>query len=241
MANYPGVRTFAGGDTLLASHLNELWTALQSLFPVGFLMYSVASATSSENYINTAWLECNGASVLRATYPSLNTLLSGLSYPFGTVDGTHFTLPDYRGRAPYGMGSSGANADVDALGDSDGAAHATRSPKHNTTRGTLATSSTSAGTPSGSVGISDPGHTHTGGADVGRVTPGAGTDIGVALNITTSVTGSRTTGITGSFTGSSMSTHSHTISSGAAGPGGTRPDDMPSYLVAGCWFIKAVA
>ncbi len=42
------------------------------------------------------------------------------------------TLPDFQGRAPTSM-SSGGNANVDALGDSDGVAKASRTPKGSVT------------------------------------------------------------------------------------------------------------
>lgn len=42
----------------------------------------------------TGYLKANGASVLRADYAALFT---AIGTTFGTVDGTHFTLPDLRG------------------------------------------------------------------------------------------------------------------------------------------------
>ncbi len=108
--------------------MNEINNNIKALFPVGAYMYFCRSATTSETLLDDVWLECNGFSVLRATYPDLNTLLSGLGYPFGTADGTHMTLPDFQGRAPTSM-SSGGNGDVNALGDSDGVAKASRTPK----------------------------------------------------------------------------------------------------------------
>ncbi len=50
----------------------------------------------------TGWLLCDGASVLRATYANLFTAL-GTAY--GSADGTHFNVPDMRGRAPVGVGT----------------------------------------------------------------------------------------------------------------------------------------
>jgi microcystin-dependent protein len=142
MANYPGVRDFTAGNTLTADQLDEIWTALQALFPVGCYMYFLTASTSVETFIYQAWLECNGASVLRATYPDLNTLLSSLSYPFGTADGSHFTLPDLRGRTPW---SSGPHANT-GLGDSDGVAAASRQPKHTHTIGSISVGNESAHT-----------------------------------------------------------------------------------------------
>lgn len=63
------------------------------------------------------WLDCDGASVLRATYP---TLFSAIGTAWGSVDGTHFTLPDLRGRAPIGAGQ-GAGLTNRALAATGGA------------------------------------------------------------------------------------------------------------------------
>mgnify|MGYP000134242622 CR=1 FL=1 len=56
--------------------------------PAGMVIYS-ASAT-----VPSGWLEANGASLLRASYPALYTAI-GTTYGF--ADGTHFNLPDLRG------------------------------------------------------------------------------------------------------------------------------------------------
>jgi hypothetical protein len=98
-------------------------------------------------------LEGNGASVLRASYAALNTKLSGLSYPFGTVDGTHMTLPDLQGRSPLMM-ASGGHADVNALGDSDGLAKASRTPNVTIAAHTHTGPSHTHSTPAHSHGVS---------------------------------------------------------------------------------------
>jgi microcystin-dependent protein len=57
----------------------------------------------------TGFLVCDGSSYLRGTYPALFAVL-GTS--FGSADGTHFNVPDLRGRVPVGsegMGGSTAN------------------------------------------------------------------------------------------------------------------------------------
>lgn len=64
----------------------------------------------------TGWLNCDGSSVLRSTYPGLFALIGTT---FGSVDGTHFNVPDMRGRTPVGTGqgaftSSFANTAVNA-------------------------------------------------------------------------------------------------------------------------------
>lgn len=45
----------------------------------------------------TGWLEENGASLVRATYPDLFTAIGTM---YGAADSTHFNLPDARGRFP---------------------------------------------------------------------------------------------------------------------------------------------
>jgi microcystin-dependent protein len=51
----------------------------------------------------TAWLLCNGSSILRASYPNLFTAI-GTTY--GSADGSHFTLPDLTGRIIAGKEAS---------------------------------------------------------------------------------------------------------------------------------------
>lgn len=50
----------------------------------------------------TGFLLCNGASLVRATYPDLFT---AIGTTFGAADGSHFTLPDMRSRSPVGVGT----------------------------------------------------------------------------------------------------------------------------------------
>lgn len=47
----------------------------------------------------------DGASYLRATYPDLFNCLGGASSPWGLPDGTHFNVPDLRGRTSLGSGT----------------------------------------------------------------------------------------------------------------------------------------
>jgi microcystin-dependent protein len=52
----------------------------------------------------TGFLLCDGTSYLRATYPALFTAI-GTTY--GAADGTHFSVPDLRGRIPAGIDPTG--------------------------------------------------------------------------------------------------------------------------------------
>jgi microcystin-dependent protein len=86
----------------------------------------------------TGYLLCDGASLLRASYPDLFAALGGASSPWGLPDGTHFNVPDLQGRIPVGRGT---HVDVDNLAENDGATLANRRPKHKHT-------------------VNDAGHTH---------------------------------------------------------------------------------
>lgn len=55
----------------------------------------------------TGWLLCYGQSLLRTDYPNLFT---AIGTAFGSVDGTHFTMPDCRGRVGAGKDNMGGSA-----------------------------------------------------------------------------------------------------------------------------------
>lgn len=55
----------------------------------------------------TGWLLCFGQSLLRTDYPELFTVI-GTTY--GAADGTHFSMPDCRGRASFGRDNMGGVA-----------------------------------------------------------------------------------------------------------------------------------
>ena len=55
--------------------------------------------------VPTGWLACDGTSYLRADYPDLFAALGGAASPWGRPDGTHFNVPDLRGRQIIGVGT----------------------------------------------------------------------------------------------------------------------------------------
>ena len=68
----------------------------------GFLNYTgMIKPHSGAASPSAGWLLCDGTSYLRATYPNLFALIGTA---FGSVDGTHFSVPDMRGRTPIGSG-----------------------------------------------------------------------------------------------------------------------------------------
>ncbi len=75
--------------------------------PVGSIItYGAASAP-------TGWILCDGASLLRAgTYAALFAVIGTT---FGSVDGTHFTVPDMRGIFPRGAGTHGTLTNANSV------------------------------------------------------------------------------------------------------------------------------
>lgn len=115
MAAAPGATSFLGMDS--SGNLSALAAASQGLTlsmlelavqralnPAGsILAYGGAAAPSG-------YLMCDGSSVVRATYPDLFTAI-GTAY--GAADGTHFNVPDLRGKFLRGVTGGSAN-DPDA-------------------------------------------------------------------------------------------------------------------------------
>lgn len=124
-------RTWVTSEFVTAAELNaHLRDNMNSMFPIGTLILRAANYATVETAVEGRWLQCNGVAVSRTTYAALFAYLNGLTppLPFGVGDGTTtFNLPDLRGRAAY---AEGEHADVDSMGDSDGAAIANRSPSH---------------------------------------------------------------------------------------------------------------
>jgi len=89
--------------------------------PGAVIQYGAASAPSG-------WVLCDGASLLR-TAPN-DALFAIIGTIYGSIDGTHFNVPDFRGRVPTGYAASGGHTDVATLGLNDGVAVANRRSKH---------------------------------------------------------------------------------------------------------------
>jgi microcystin-dependent protein len=61
------------------------------------------------------WLWCDGASLVRASYP---VLFAAFGTTYGAADGTHFNLPDLRGKVP--VGQQAASSEFVTLGQTGG-------------------------------------------------------------------------------------------------------------------------
>lgn len=92
-------------DSLVVGGIN-----FSNVVPAGVISeYAGSSAPSG-------YLMCDGSSVLRSTY---STLFSAIGTAYGAVDGTHFNLPNRKGRVGVGLDSS--QTEFDALGETGGA------------------------------------------------------------------------------------------------------------------------
>lgn len=184
-------RTWVAAETLTAALMNaHVRDNFNAAFPVGSLHWRMQSETSIETTVDGFGLETNGVAVSRSTYSALQTKLSGLSYPFGSGNGTTtMNLPDLRGRSPVMCGS---HADVD-IGDSDGVSESSRTPKN------------AAHTHTG------PSHTHAAGSYGVTITgnanattgPNTGANIGAySVSGTSASGGTGNTGSGGAYSGS---------------------------------------
>jgi microcystin-dependent protein len=94
------------------------------LLPPGMIAPYVGAAAPG------GWLLCDGSQVSQTTYAALYAAI-GVN-KFGTDTGGNFYLPDLRGRVPVGQApaAAGGNADVQTIGNTEGAAIGSRRPKH---------------------------------------------------------------------------------------------------------------
>lgn len=108
----------------------------------------------------TGWLECNGQSLLRASYAALFAVI-GTTY--GAVDGTHFSLPDFTSLFPRGASDPTTSPTGGADTHDHGAA--TGSNTTGITVDVPAVNNRQAGAGAnaqpGAATVTDPGHTHS--------------------------------------------------------------------------------
>jgi microcystin-dependent protein len=115
--------------------------------------YKLTAVTGA---ITTEWLECNGQTVSRATYPNL---FNAIGTAYGAGDGVStFQLPDFRDYIISGAGSGGSRA-IGGTGGADTVTLATGNlPSHNH----------GVNDPGHSHGVNDPGHKHAMDGDTGN-------------------------------------------------------------------------
>jgi len=121
------------------------------------------------------WLLCYGQSLLRADYL---TLFGVIGTTFGSVDGTHFNLPDCRGRVHAGKDDMGGVAASRLTNAAGGVAGATLGAAGGTETHTL----TTAQMPQHSHGVTDPGHAHSTTFRLGTSSGGFGYPMGSTVD-----------------------------------------------------------
>jgi microcystin-dependent protein len=131
--NNSTVATTSFVNTRITSEINDISTFL---VPTGSVLSYITSTPP------TGWFICDGSSKSRTTYSSL---FSVIGTTFGSVDGTHFNVPDLRGRTTIGSGQ-GVGLTNRAIGNSGG------EETHTLTTGEM---------PSHGHSITDGGHSHT--------------------------------------------------------------------------------
>jgi microcystin-dependent protein len=100
------------------------WPPMLGSVPTGAVLSHAGAAAP------TGWVLCDGASYLRSGDPAgLDALFALIGTTYGSADGTHFNVPDLRGRTIAGYAAAG-HADVATLGGNDGTVLASRRPKH---------------------------------------------------------------------------------------------------------------
>lgn len=105
----PGNRYFVYGDSTAANNGIE-WLDTGSAWvlpaphvqPTGTVAQYAGSADPVDPDGNTRWFICDGRSLVRTTYP---TLFGVISTAYGTVDGSHFNIPNIEARVIVGAGS----------------------------------------------------------------------------------------------------------------------------------------
>jgi len=173
--------------------------------PVGAV---IDYANSNNGAAPATWLLCYGQAVLRSTYAALFAVCGTT---FGSGDGsTTFNLPDLRGVVTVGHADMGGGAPTSRLTSTYyGADPSVTGNVGGSQSKTLITANLPAYTPSGSVGVNDPGHIH-GVSGVALLAGafnnngGGGGSFGAVSSSSGANTSSSFTGITASYTGSAQ-------------------------------------
>jgi microcystin-dependent protein len=192
---------------------NLSYSTVQGVPTASIIMYGANTAPSG-------WLVCDGTAVSRTTYAALFAVVSNT---FGIGDNsTTFNLPDFRGRAPYGVdasqsitiGSSSAGKINISFQNSTGTGTTGTGTTGTSTTGTSATAVT-ATTSNTSTTIASTTSTGTSGTGTGTI-PAATYSTGSGTGTIPAITYSTGTGTTGTGTTGTGTTGTGTSGSGGA-------------------------
>lgn len=94
---------------------NDVWKKISGYIQLGNDVPIGTILPFSGTTIPDGYLFCNGTSLLRTDYPDLFNVI-GTTY--GSVDNTHFNLPNIQGKIPVGLDTT--DTDFDVLGKTGG-------------------------------------------------------------------------------------------------------------------------
>ena len=184
----------------------------------------------------SGWILAYGQSLGRSTCASLFAVV-GTTY--GSVDGTHFTAPDMRGRtaiAKDDMGGTAANritAGVSGItGTTLGSAGGSQNAQADTITTTLSGSVTASSSSNSTV--TDPGHSHTVSNIMGTSASDRNTSFSGGFGAETATTSTATTGITVATTTSTTISNTLAASSTSSLTGASQnvqPGIIANYIV----------
>lgn len=117
---YPEDTDAPNGPAQIKSLAEAIETALAKAMPTGTILATGRSTAP------TGYALCEGQSVVRTG--EWAALFAAIGTTYGSVDGTHFTLPDLRGRVPVGVDGAAAR-----LGSNDTLGKAAGEEKHTLT------------------------------------------------------------------------------------------------------------
>jgi microcystin-dependent protein len=110
------------------------------------------------------WLSCNGAEVLKTSYPALNSVIQEYfgSYTNGSggAGTTHIKLPDMQGKVPVGAGTGAGNASS-GTGAISGTALTARTLGTSVGNASITLSSTESGIPAHNHSVNQTNHNHS--------------------------------------------------------------------------------
>lgn len=141
---------FVFKNHIVALTNKDLSSSTNTIYVPPGVMQMYAGATAP-----TGYLLCDGTSYLRADYAALFAVLSTT---YGSADGTHFNVPDLRGRIPIGVGTGigGAAAGTGLPTGGSALTAVARAGWKGAETHVLSTAELAAH----AHGISDPGHAH---------------------------------------------------------------------------------
>ena len=206
--------SFAPATTIKSSEVNE---------NLRLLSHSGLIAMWPSDSIPDGWLLCDGSSLLRSTYPDL---FAAIGTVFGAADGTHFNVPNLKGRVV--VGKDGSQTEFDAMGETGGAKTHTLTTAEMPSHTHVQDAHTHVQN-AHNHGVTDPGHSLT---QTARSAAGSGGSIATASSGgTVGVWGAQVTQYTGISIQNATPTNQNTVATNHSTGGGGAHNNLQPYIV----------